>query len=125
MSSGSFIRTTYEISGIPAATCRISVQSETLDAAAGGEINISVSGAPTLQISAQVRGTKRTLGIVARIVYLKLPISTIPPNGYVLGTRTAIPALTSAFFSECLRTGFCTYLGILWDVTGGRAETLR
>lgn len=125
MSAGSYVKSTYEVSSIPGVTCRITVQPETLEASADGVLNASAVGTPTLPISAQVRGSKRTLGIVARIVYLKLPVSTIAPQGYAIGSRTAIPALTSAFFVASLRSGFCLYLGTLWEVTGGKAETIR
>lgn len=125
MSAGAYVKSTYEVSSMSGVTCRITVQPETLEAMSDGIVNASAPGIPTLPISAQVRGSKRTLGIVARMVYLKLPSSTIAPEGYAIGSRTAIPALTSAFFVASLRSGFCLYLGTLWEVTGGKAESTR
>lgn len=125
MSAGSFVKATYKASGLGGATCRILVQPETLEAMSDGVLNASVSGLPTLALSVQVRGSKRTLGIVARTVYLKIGVSIVPPDGYVIGSRTSIPALTPEFFNACMQSGFCTYLGGLWEVTGGKAETIR
>ena len=125
MSAGNFVKTLYQVSGIPGGVCYISVQPETFDAESGVISNAPAGGPATLPISAIVNGGKRQLGIVARCVYLKLPLVTTPPSGYTLGSRTKIPALTENFFNVCLSTKQCTYLGVVWEVTGVRQESLR
>lgn len=125
MSSGNFVKTLYQVSGISGGVCFISVQSETFDAESDGIANAPAGAPVTLPISAIVNGGKRQLGIIARAVYLKLPAVVTPPTGYAIGSRTKIPALTENFFNACLTTKECTYLGLVWEVTGVRQESLR
>lgn len=125
MSSGTFVKTLYQVTGISGGVCYISVQPETFDAESDGIANAPAGAPATLPISAIVNGGKRQLGIVARAVYLKLPVVATPPSGYAIGSRTKIPALTENFFNACLATKECTYLGLVWEVTGVRQESLR
>lgn len=125
MSAGNFVKSLYQISGISGGVCFISVQPETFDAESLAVANSPAGGPATVPISAIVNGGKRQLGIVARAVYLKLPLVTTPPSGYTIGSRTKIPALTETFFNACLTSKECTYLGVVWEVTGVRQESLR
>lgn len=125
MSAGNFVKTLYQISAIDGGVCFVSVQPEAFDAESDGIANAPAGAPATIPISAIVNGGKRQLGIIARAVYLKLPIVTTPPEGYALGSRTKLVALTENFFNACLTTKECTYLGLIWEVTGVRQENLR
>lgn len=105
----------------------IRVQPETLTASAGGETNSQTDSAATSPISAQISKGRRSLGLHARTVHLKLATGSTPPaGGYTSASRTTIPALQEAFFDACSTVGTSvSYLGTTWETTGVTAERVR
>jgi len=124
MSAGSFTFATYGASYEAGVTHPIRVQPETLEAAVGATSNDELVGDPTNPISARVSGSKRSLGLVARSVTLRVVGS--PPTNYSDNSITRIPILDPANFSVFSVKGTAvTYLGTTWEVVGSSAESAR
>lgn len=105
--------------------CR--VQPETLAASAatsgGAVVNNTATTAPNIPISARVGGSRRQLGLHARLVSLQL--TGTPPAGYAAGGKTRIPALTTTFYNACTKGIIVTYLGTTWKVVGTTPEATK
>lgn len=124
MSSGIFTTATYGASYSGGASHPIRVQPETLAAAVDGLANAGLVGSPASPISAQISKSPRSLGLHARIIFLK--ILGAPPTGYFAFSRTSIPILDPANFATFSPKGTTVnYLGTTWEVTGARAEVTR
>jgi len=124
MSAGTFTFATYGASYETGVTHPIRVQPETLEAAVGATSNDELVGDPTNPISARVSGSKRSLGLVARSVTLRIVGS--PPTNYSDNSITRIPILDPANFGVFSVKGTAvTYLGTTWEVVGSSAESAR
>jgi hypothetical protein len=120
MSSGVFNFTKYAASYATGAIHPIRVQPETVAATIGSVTNAAPTGAVTNPIRAKVTGSKKSLGLVARRINLRLVGD--PPAEYAVGSRTRIPALNTAFYAAAIDGATCSYLGTTWRVTGKVAE---
>ena len=127
MSAGNFTTVGYDADYTTGAVHPIRVQPETLDAQTQGipaVDNVASAAAITNPISAQVSASTRSLGLHARVIYMR--VQTTPPATYSVGSRVRIPALTDAFYAAAQRKGtVVTYLGVNWVVTGARPEIAR
>lgn len=125
MSAGSFVTAVYSATyGGGTERHPIRVQPETLLAARGAVVNAESPNPATNPISAQVSKSKRSLGLHARTVSLRLGVDETPPEGgYTATSTTRIPALQEAFYNACAVKGTTvTYLGATWVTTGVSAE---
>jgi len=122
MSAGAFVNTLYAASyGLGAQIHPIRVQPETEAAAIGGTTNAAPVGPSTSPISAQVSGSRRRLGLHARLV--RMQISGEPPTTYSAFSRVTIPALNEAFYTAASTKGTeVDYLGTTWLTTGVTSE---
>jgi len=122
MSAGLFTKSFYAATyATPSPVHPIKVQPETLEAECGTETNISVATATTNPIQCAVSRGRRSIGLIARIVYLQ--VTGTPPTGYAAGSRTKIPCMTEAFYQACLQPAAeVTYLGTTWKVIGSSPE---
>jgi len=128
MSAGLFLDSFYQADYTAGAIHPIRIQPETTDAQATGTAgvvaNSPATGPATVPISAQVSKSTRSLGLHARVIYLK--IDGTPPVGYALSSRVRLPCLNIAFFQAARAKGTAVdYLGATWIVTGSRAEVAR
>lgn len=125
MSAGAFIIAVYSATYNSGAERHpIRIQPETLAAAVGSTVNAQSDSPATNPISAQVSKSKRSLGLHARTVSLKLATGSTPPQGgYTANSTTRIPALQEAFYNACATKGTpVNYLGTVWETTGVSAE---
>lgn len=122
MSAGLFTKTFYQADyATPAPIHPIKVQPETTEATCGAATNASVATATTNPIQCSVSRGRRSIGLIARILYLQL--TGTPPTGYAPGSRTKIPALTTEFYNTALQPeAEVNYLGTTWKVIGSSAE---
>lgn len=92
MSAGAFVRSFY--TDDDADVHPIRVQPETLEATFDGTANTAPAGPATSNISAQVTGSRRGLGLFAR--YVTVVFTATPPAGYAVGQRykIVVPSLT-------------------------------
>lgn len=129
MSAGDFELTGYTSSINPTRVYLCRIQPETALAefianGATGAINAGAAlNAVTEPISVNVSGSVRRNGLHARLAYLRLQTGQTPPPGYSASARTVIPILNlTAFSVASIRGATCNYLGVVWRVTGIRAE---
>jgi len=124
MSAGTFTFATYGASYETGVSHPIRVQPETLEAAVGATTNDELVGDPTNPISARVSGSRRSLGLIARAVSLRV-VGT-PPTGYSENSVTRIPILDPDNFAVFSVKGTAvTYLGTTWAVIGSSAESAK
>lgn len=124
MSAGAFEIATYTATYAAGATHPILVQPETRAAAIGSITNQGVDAVPSNPISARVTGSRRGIGLFARMVNLRLPASG-QPAGYLPLGRVRIPALTEAFWNAATRGAECSYLGVTCEVVSRDQEEAR
>jgi len=123
MSAGSFIDTAYETDAGELFPCR--VQPETLAATFAGTANAAPSGSiPPGRPSVRLRQGKRSFGIIARTVTVKLPPNGTPPTGYT-GANLVIPILDATLFASIGRNDVVVYLGATWRVASKSSEDIR
>lgn len=126
MSAGGFANVKYEAND--GTLHPIKVQPETTELVIGGEKNlVPTEGAGTVRskISARVGGSRRGIGLYARMVYIKFgDTDGAQPTGYKRGSRTAVPILTQSFFSLISKNDTGTYLGKVVTVTGVSSESV-
>lgn len=120
MSAGDFASQTYRATYSTTASHPIRVQVETSAASIGSIQNSGDTAPPTSPISARVNGNRRTLGLIARRVRIRL--TGTAPTGYSVGSTTSIPALNQNFFNAATRGVTVTYLGTQWAVVGTTPE---
>ena len=125
MSSGKFIISRYQSTMDAGGIYKIRIQPDTALASMGLLLNDPPTESVNRSTSARVRGSKRMLGLNARILYLALRLGEDPPGEYSLDSVTSIPALTESFYILAVASGELEYLGVTWRVTGGRPEYLR
>jgi hypothetical protein len=115
MSAGQFELTFYS-SNETGEVHPIRVQPETLTLSLGGSGNAAPSGPATNKISAEVGGSRRTLGLKARMV--RVAFSSTLPDGYAANSIIALPWLQPGTFSSIARgtTGTYTIGGTSYDV---------
>jgi hypothetical protein len=124
MSAGAFVLETYEASYAADTFHPIRVQPETLLATADGSANPGATEAVTNPISARVTGSRRSLGLFARMVRLK--VQGTPPAGYSTNSIVTIPVLTETAFTAFRTVGTTiTYLSASWVVIGSMPENVR
>lgn len=116
MSEGAFQISKYESDegGIYA----IRVQPETLALTINGTANAAPAGAVDQEGLARVSGSRRRIGIKARLVRFKF---TAQPTGggYEIGETLTLPVLTQATYNAIPRAGGTgTYLGAAIEVIG-------
>jgi hypothetical protein len=122
MSAGSFVVTTYEAS-YAVAIHPIRVQEETVSASIGDVDNGAVGATVTNPIQARVSGSRRSIGLIARKVRLRLASgSSIPAGDYDANSTTVIPALTRAFYEAATKGAVVSYLGANWIVLSRSGE---
>lgn len=123
MSSGRFTRSVYESDrGTKHA---IRVQPETLTASfSPGGANGAASGTATSPGSAKVSGSKRSVGVSARLV--RLQFTGAAPDGYAPNAVLQIPVLQPSVFNAIeINNSTASYLGAEAVVIGKTAETIR
>ena len=122
MSSGAFVDSFYESNKL-GSVHPIRVQPETIALELGGQANAAPDGAAAVGPSAQVSKGKRSLGINARTVSIRL---TAALTGYKSGSVITLPWLDPATYDAIVpkaTTG--TYLGTACKVVGVSDETVR
>lgn len=121
MSAGPFTRSIY----LSDTTLKhpIRVQPETLEAEFAGDINEAPAGPTTSEISAQVTGSRRGLGLFAR--YVTVVFTTTPPLGYSVGKYYRIPVLDPTVFSGIALLSAGEYLGVATQVISKTSEVRR
>ena len=126
MSAGSFLVSKYPADyGSGGEIHPVRVQPETLAASIGATANAAPSGALTNPISASVSAGRRAIGLRTRQVFLKLPVGTTPPTGYLAGARARVAGINKTFYAAAIKGASCTYLGVIWEVTGRDAEVVK
>lgn len=118
MSAGQFDRSKYESNGGEIYSAR--VQPETLAATFGGTANAEPAGAVTAEVSARMRGSRRTIGMNARSV--TIAFTGAPPAGYDDDQLLRVPIMTPALFDSISRGTVGSYLGAACEVVGKNAE---
>lgn len=121
MSAGNFIRTFYEADNAEIHPLRL--QPETLGATFDSVDNDAPEGPATSEISAQVTGSRRGLGLFAR--YVTVAFTATPPAGYALGQRYRITVPSLSVFTAIAPNSEGTYLGIATQVISKSPEQRR
>lgn len=127
MSAGSFVLSRYQASYATTQIHPIRVQPETVSAATTDTTpvpNSAPTGAVNNPISAVVSRSRRSRGLLPRVIRLRLTTGT-PAGGYIAGSVTVIPALTETFYNACPVGKTVTYLGATWTVVGRSAEIAK
>jgi hypothetical protein len=122
MSSGAFTDSFYESNEL-GSVHPIRVQPETLALTLGGQANTAPSGTGAIGPSAQVSRGKRSIGINARTVTVRL---TAALANYATGATITLPWLDPATFADItakVTTG--TYLSTACKVVGKSPETVK
>lgn len=107
----------------------ITVQPETVSADFNGTANGFLQGAGTgvsSDISAQVAGSKRSIGLHARKVAIRF--GTTPgsfPDDYKPGTTLCIPVFQKSVYDGIQRGDTATYLGVIGTVTSKLPEVVK
>jgi hypothetical protein len=114
MANGAFLTTVYQANQ-SARHYKIKVKADTESLLIGVTANAPVGGIPTEQVSAQVGGSRRGIGMHARHVTLKFTAAL--PTGFVPGSRVSVPILTAALAGS--------YLGVPVVVEGLTPEKFR
>lgn len=116
MSAGRFERSFYESNANDIYPCR--VQPETITA-----FNPAAGGPANQPISAQMRGSRRSIGMHAR--YITLEWDGAPPAGYDDRTLQRVPILTPTAYDAINLNDTVTYLGATATVVGLNPEKRR
>lgn len=122
MSSGAFVNSFYESNEL-GTTHPVRVQPETIALVLGGQANTAPAGTGAIGPSAQVGRGKRSIGINARTVTVKL---TATLAGYLAGSTITLPWLaegTYAALTPKVTTG--TYQTVACILTGKSAEKVN
>ena len=122
MSAGPFSNSFY-LSSELGTVHPIRVQPETIALTLGGQANTAPSGTGAIGPSAQVGGGKRSIGINARTVSIRL---TADKDGYKAGSVIRLPWLANSTFAALtpkVTTG--TYLSTACILVGKSPETVR
>jgi hypothetical protein len=122
MSAGVFADSFYESNEL-GTVHPIRVQPETLALELGGQANAAPDGDAAIGPSAQVSRGKRSIGINARTVSIRL---TATLTGYKAGSVITLPWLDPTTFADITpkaTTG--TYLATACIVTGKSPETVK
>lgn len=122
MSAGAF-SDSYYLSTQLGTVHPIRVQPETIALTLGGQANTAPSGTGAIGPSAQVGGGRRSIGINARTVSIRLTASLA---GYKDGSIIRLPWLANSTFAALtpkVTTG--TYLGTACLLVGKSPETVR
>jgi len=123
MSAGAFVYSSYEANyGAGTSIHPIKVQPETIAAAIGATDN-AAGGTVNNPISASVSGSRRGMGLFARLVRAR--ITGTPPDGYSANSTITIPALNVAFFTAAVKGAELDYLGTTWEITGTTVEEAK
>ena len=121
MSAGPFTRSFYESdSGL---IHPIRLQPETLEAVFDSVDNDPPAGPTTSNISAQVTGSRRGLGLFAR--YVTLVFTATPPTGYSTGRYYKITVPDPAVWDGITPLSEATYLGTAAQVISKTSEEVR
>lgn len=121
MSSGAFQNAKYETDN--GNIVAIKVQPETIACTIDSTANDEAAGTLTAGFpSAKVSGSRRTIGINARTVSIRL---TAALSGYKADSILRIPALTPAFYTACSTGATGTYLGTACEVVGRSPESIK
>ena len=102
----------------------IRIQPETLGLTIGGVSNSGAVGAISSPIGARVTGSRRGIGLFARTVTIRLPL-TGQPAGYLPGGRITLPVLTESLWESAVRGVECTYLTVACELVGRSAEEAK
>ena len=121
MSAGAFTRTFYESdTGL---IHPVRLQPETLDAVFDSTDNDPPAGPTTSEISAQVTGSRRGLGLFAR--YVTVSFTATPPAGYLAGGTYRITVPDPAVFDAITPLSTGTYLSTAIIVISKTAEVRK
>lgn len=101
----------------------IRVQPETLAATFDGTANAAPSGPATSDISAQVTGSRRGLGLFAR--YVTVIFTATPPTGYLANQRYKIVVPSDTVYDGINVNDTGTYLGVATQVISKTPEVQR
>lgn len=122
MSAGVFVNSKYEATYDPTRIHPIRVQPETALQSLGEDSLAGINN----PISARVSAGKRSKGLIARSITMRLNDAT-PIAGYKPGSVTRIPILTNADFAAASAQVGAerTYLAGTWTVIGRSPEIAR
>jgi hypothetical protein len=121
MSSGPFLNSFYTPTYAPTAIHPIRVQPETIAAVIGAVGNTPPTGPATNPIQARVSGGRRSIGLLARLIRVRLPI-TGQPAGYQPGSILTFPVLNLEAFAAATKGAEVAYLGVTCTCIGRSAE---
>lgn len=121
MSAGVFTRTRYESDTDLIHPIRL--QPETLAATIATVPNAAPTGTPDSEISAQVVGSRRGLGLFAR--YVTVVFTATPPAGYAAGQSYKITILSQSLFDAITVGATGEYLGVAIQVISKTPERRR
>ncbi len=121
MSAGAFTRSFYEDDDGDVHPIRL--QPETLLAEFNSVVNAAPSGPVDNNISAQVTGSRRGLGLFARYVTIKF--TATPPTGYVANAFYKIAVPNPTVYSGITINSAGTYLGVATQVISKTDEVER
>lgn len=122
MSSGSFEDSFYESNEL-GSVHPIRVQPETIALTLGGQANVAPVGTAAIGPSAQVSRGKRSIGINARMVTVRL---TATKDGYLAGSTISVPWLDPATFAAITpKVTLGTYLAVACKVIGKSPEKVN
>lgn len=127
MSAGGFDKVRYEGNDGVLYKCRI--QPETTEFEVDSTTNnvpAQPAGTTLSRISAQVGGSRRSLGIHTRMVRLQFgDTAGAAPDGYKVGGVTQIPILTQTMFALVEANDTGNYLGKVVSILGVVPEVVR
>lgn len=121
MSAGAFTRTFYEDDDGDIHPIR--VQPETLSATFASTANAAPAGPTDSDISAQITGSRRGLGLFAR--YVTVRFTATPPTGYLANQSYKIAVPTLSVFNGISVNGVAEYLGVAAQVISKTSEVQR
>lgn len=121
MSAGQFESAFYTLNN--AGVARMRVQPETKALTVGGVANASAAGPATLPTRARTSGSRRSLGIHARLVRVKF--TGAPPDGYTEDGVIALPWFNPTTWAAIGEGDTGSYLGAAIEVVGTTPEKVR
>ena len=122
MAAGSFLSTVYQANQ-SARRYKVKVKADTESLTIGAVVNAPVGGIPTEQVSAQVGGSRRGIGMHARHVTLEFTAAL--PTGFVTGSTVTVPILKPDVFDALNGGEAGSYLGVPVKVIGLTPEKFR
>jgi len=122
MSAGAFENGRYQLDNGDVARCRAQPESKAL--AYSSATNAYTTDAVTRPGRVRLRQSKRSFGVIARSITVRLP-ATGQPTGYKPGSLLTIPIFTTAFYDALALAEEVTYLGVNCELVSRSPEIIR